>query len=164
MRWSKLKKLVEDRFAPSIAKRFALHSTVYGNCTCGHAWLTLDGDVIANFCTRAYYNREWEESSAGTVFVPDDTIQRTYEGQAVDYGEFGRRDVYSACWDFIHELSFDDALASDNPLILALAVLDQRLGKRRISKVYEGAQHPMVKRLLEVRMEAEEIPVRAVGV
>ena len=53
MKWSKLKQLVEQGFAPSLAKRLTINSTAYGACTCGHAWLTLDGEVIANFCTRA---------------------------------------------------------------------------------------------------------------
>ena len=57
MRWSKLKQLVAANFAPGLKSRIALHSTVYGDSTCGHAWLVLDGDVIANFCSRAHYNR-----------------------------------------------------------------------------------------------------------
>lgn len=57
MHRSKLKQLVEANFAASVKGRIALRSIVYGNSTCGHAWLTLDGDVIGNFCSRAHCNR-----------------------------------------------------------------------------------------------------------
>lgn len=54
MRWTKLKQKVEQNFAESIASRVAIHSAAYGACTCGHAWITVDGEVIANFCTMAF--------------------------------------------------------------------------------------------------------------
>lgn len=52
MRWSMLRKLVEKRFCDEVKRRVAIKSTVYGNCSCGHAWVTLDGEVLANFRTR----------------------------------------------------------------------------------------------------------------
>ncbi len=70
MRWSKLKQRIEDNFADSVSRRVAIHSARTGACTCGHAWLTLDGAVIANFCTRAYGNRyRWhlEENDVGVT-------------------------------------------------------------------------------------------------
>ncbi len=51
MQWSKLRSLIVERFAEPLQKRLDIHGAAYGNCSCGHAWLTLDGEVIANFCT-----------------------------------------------------------------------------------------------------------------
>ena len=56
MKWTKLKQLVEQRIAPSIRPRFAINSAAYGACSCGHAWITIDKKVVANFCTRAFGN------------------------------------------------------------------------------------------------------------
>ena len=53
------------------------------------------------------------------------------------------------------ELSFDDALQSDDPLIQSLAVLDKRLGKRRLEQVKESPLHPLARRLLDARLGSE---------
>jgi len=151
MRWSKLKKRIEDNFAVGVKYRVAIHSAAYGNCSCGHAWMTLDGDVIANFCTRALYNRflyGHEENDRG---LSTDEVRR-YKNQLVEYGELGRQDVYAACWEYIHDLSFDEALVSDGLFVQVLAVLDKRLGKRRFKKVMGADLHPLARKLLEVRI------------
>ncbi|MCB9484812.1 MAG: hypothetical protein H6676_01800 [Thermoflexaceae bacterium] len=41
MRWTKVRKLVEDRFAPSVG-RVHFHSTRYGQCSCGRGWITIE--------------------------------------------------------------------------------------------------------------------------
>jgi len=51
MRWSKLKKLVESRFALQIQNRIAIHITSYANSQFwGRAWFTFDGKELVNFC------------------------------------------------------------------------------------------------------------------
>ncbi len=146
MRWSKLRKLVEDRFAPSVAKRLAIHSAAYGNCTCGHCWITLDKQVVANFCTRAYYNKKLHRDSGSNPM---------YNDHLVLYGEKSRQDAYRSMFDYVHSMSHDDALKSDDVLVQALAVLDSRLGKRRLETFDDTALHPLAKKLLAVRQEAE---------
>lgn len=157
MRWSKLKQRIESNFAESISRRVAIHSAAYGACTCGHAWLTLDGTVIANFCTRAHGNRFRYGDKENDLGVSDEQA-RKYADQFVEYGEISRQDVYEACWVFIHDLSFDDALKSGDPLIQTLAVLDRRLGKRRFSQVEEAELHPLARKLFETRLAAERAP------
>lgn len=154
MRWSKLKQLVEANFAESVRSRLAIHSTAYGNCTCGHAWLTLDGEVIANFCTRAYFNRfqyGLKELDAG---LTDEQVKR-YADQSVEYGEISRQDVYEVCWEFVHDISIDDAMQRDDPLIQSLMVLDKRVGKRRLAKLEPDALHPLAAKLMQTRLLAE---------
>ena len=167
MRWSKLKSLVEQCFAPNLKTRIAINSTAYGNCSCGHAWITLDKQVIANFCTRAFYNRalqDWgkmryqDNRWIGDVPVPDyvTEIQSKNYGE-MEYGELSRQDAYKSCWEFVHDLSVEDALASDDPLIQTLAVLDSRLGKRRLKALNPKTLHPLAKRLLQIRKEEDGI-------
>ncbi len=149
MRWSKLKMLTEARFAESVKKRLTINSTRYGNCHCGHAWLSLDGEIVANFCTRAYYNRLND--------LQDEKTIPHYKNQAVEYGEMSRQDVYQACWTFVHELSIEQALASDNPLIQSLAVVDGRLGKKRLLALEDQALHPLAKKLLRLRLNKSDL-------
>ena len=146
MRWSKLKKLVEERFAPSVAKRLSIHSAAYGNCTCGHCWITLDKNVVANFCTRAYYNKKLDGDTGSNPM---------YKEHLVLYGEMSRQDAYRSMFDYVHSLSHDEALKSDDVLIQSLAVLDSRLGKRRLATLDSAELHPLPKKLLTIRRKAD---------
>lgn len=75
----------------------------------------------------------------------------------VEYGELSRRDAYQSCWEYVHDLSAEQALRSDDPLIQALATLDARIGKRRLKAIQFDTLHPLAARLLKVRMRAEGI-------
>ncbi len=147
MKWSKLRKLVKDGFSESLAKRLDINSTAYGGCSCGHAWITMDGDVIANFCTRASANVRLDYASAKP--------NKMYEDQLTGYGELSRQDAYQACWDFVHSLTVKEALEDSDPLVQSLAVVDRRLGKRRLGRIDEARLHPLAKKLLEVRLDSE---------
>jgi hypothetical protein len=154
MRWSKLKQLVENNFADAVKPHLSIHSTAYGACTCGHAWITFDKEIIANFCTRAYYNR-YQYGDKTTDNGINAEQAKNYSSQFVEYGEMSRQDCYESCWSFVHDLSFDKAMKSDNPLIQSLMVVDKRLGKRRIDNIDSSKLHPLANKLLEIRKNAE---------
>lgn len=161
MKWSKLKSLVEGRIAPSMAGRVAINSTAYGNCSCGHAWITIDKEVVANFCTRAFWNRSPSFDQEKGRFVADEIpegVRKKYEKQLVEYGELSRQDAYQSCWEFVHDLSVEDALISEDPLIQSLAVLDSRVGKRRLTKIELESLHPLASKMFTERLAAEGIP------
>lgn len=143
MRWSKLKSLVEQRFAPSLDGRVRVYSTRYGDCTCGRAWITVDGEQVANFCTRAVHSKTFDRSEHA----------RRLHG----HGEMTRQDAYASCWAFVHELSIDDALNDPDPLVQALAVLDSRVGRRRLEGLEPERLHAMAQDLLRVRLQAEGV-------
>jgi hypothetical protein len=151
MRWSKLRKLVESRFADEVRGRVAINSAAYGRCSCGHAWVTLDGEVIANFCTRAYLNQVY--GGGGT-----DKTKKKYRDQFVVYGEGSRQDFYQSCWDYIHKLSIDEALVETDPIIQAFAVIDRRVGKSRLAKIEPDKLHPLARRLYTERTGHQHAP------
>ena len=151
MRWSKLRALITERFADPLQGRLDIHSAAYGNCSCGHAWLTLDGDVIANFCTRAHYiaDQLLPLESAALIFTPADNPM--YRSQLTAYGERSRQQVYQTLWDFVHSTPVDEALASDDMLMQALAIVDSRVGKRRLAQLDHETLHPLCGYLLLLR-------------
>ena len=153
MRWSKLRKLVKDCFAPELADRLDINSTAYGDCSCGHAWVTWDGEVIANFCTRAYGN-------VGGYFA-DPQLVPPKDGELVGYGEFSRQDAYHACWDFVHELSIEQALEDADPLVNFLALADKRVGRRRLERIDRDALHPLVARMYDLRVANNDKAIAA---
>ncbi|WP_193504424.1 hypothetical protein [Sphingosinithalassobacter portus] len=145
MRWSKLRALALDRFAEPLRGRLDIHSAAYGNCTCGHAWLSFDGDVIANFCTRAHYIAGgWEAASSDR--------NRMYKRQLTPFGALSRQDAYRSCWQLIHELSIEEALASDDLLTQSLAIADTRVGMRRLQRIDPDALEPLPAFLLLIRL------------
>ena len=160
MRWSKLRTLIIERFAEPLHGRLDIHSTAYGNCGCGHAWLTWDGEVIANFCTRAHYLADHGRLSDPQQTYRDAAGNR-YKDQLTVYGERSRQQVYQALWDFVHTLPIEDALASDDMLLQALAVVDTRIGKRRLAGIELDKMHPLVAYLLTLRMRPDT-PIMAI--
>jgi hypothetical protein len=157
MMWSKLKQLVEQGFAESLAGRLTINSARYGACTCGHAWLTLDGDVIANFCTLASGNLDHFLRRGGGAPA---MTNKMYARQFTAYGEISRQDAYRACWDFVHDLSIEDALRDADPLVQTLAVIDKRVGKRRLQQIDAQALHPLARKLLAERLRAQGMQTR----
>lgn len=159
MRWSKLRFLIERQLADSMQRRVSIYSAAYGNCSCGHAWITLDREVIANFCTRAHWNRrsyDYKQSSYVERNLSKQEKQR-YANQSVEYGDFSRQQLYLSCWTFIHDLSIEEALVSDNILIQSLALVDKRLGKRRLHKIDPAKLHPLARKLLNERVSTESL-------
>lgn len=145
MRWSKLRSLIEERFAPELKGGLAIHSAAYGNCSCGHCWITLDDEVVANFCTRAYFNKELHRLAAQNPM---------YKHQLVMYGEMSRQDAYRSMFDFVHTLSIGEALVSQDVLVQALAVVDSRVGRRTLAAVDPETLHPLARKLFEIRLSA----------
>lgn len=160
MKWSKLKQLVEQRVTPALQPIFAINSAAYGACTCGHVWITINKEVVANFCTRAFWNRTPSFDKGKEKFVagpvPEGAGQK-YKNQLVEYGELSRQDAYEACWDFVHKLSIYEALKSEDPLIQTLAVIDSRAGKRRLAEIDLDSLHPLARKLLLLRGDLEKI-------
>lgn len=157
MKWSKLKIMVSNQFADSVKDSISLNSTCYGNCSCGHAWITLNRQVIANFCTRAYWNRQVYDHKDSTYKHSNVTQheEKRYRYQSVNYGDVSRQGFYLSCWQFLHTLSIDQALLSDDIVIQALAVIDKRVGKRRIIQLEETPMHQLAKTLLRHRVNIE---------
>ena len=164
MKWSKLKSEIEARFCDSMQKRVTINSTRYGNCTCGHAWITLDKEIIANFCTRAFWNTNPNFDETNQKWLQGNSINednKKYGKLENSYGELSRQDVYESCWEFLHDLSIDQAIQSENPLIQSLSVIDKRLGKRKIIEIAENPLHPLARKLLNERIKTEKININA---
>lgn len=157
MRWSKVKQLVEERFAKRVQGRVHVYSTHY-QCPCGRGWITIDREELVDFSTmlsglkyHALYHETTKTPCARHPAIRDE--DRT-PGNLVEPGEFSRFDLHKACWEFLHT-SIDQALASPNPLLVALALLDARVGKRRLQKVQAETLHPLANALFKFRKQVE---------
>lgn len=165
MMWSKLKQLTEQKFADSVKDRVEIFSTRYNkpNSTTGRGWITIDGVEIVNFSTmksgeiyRCVYHEATPTNCIQHPAVKDE--DRT-EGQLIEEGEFSRFDLHNCCFEYL-SLTVDEGLAHPSPLINLLAVLDRRLGKRRLPSLTEKKHHPLVSRVLEFRLIEEGIKLK----
>ncbi len=136
MRWSKLKQQVESMFADDVRGRVELRTTRYSKAhdQFGRSWITVDGQEIVNMSN----------------YLPSGSTIADNDPTRFERGVFAGYDLSQAMRLFI-TLSIDDALASDNPLIRALAVLDRRVGKRRLTRLVAADEQPLVKQLLALR-------------
>jgi hypothetical protein len=160
MKWSKLKQTIEDKFADSVKGRVEIFSTRYNkpNSSAGRGWITVDGKQLVNFSTMKsgeIYRCIYHEATP-TNCVTHPAVQEADRtpGQLVEEGEFSRFDLHECCFEYLN-FTVEQGLAHESPLINLLAVLDKRLGKRRLPLLKEQKLHPLVKNLLDFRLETE---------
>ena len=155
MKWSKLKKSIEDKFAESVNGRVNLYATRYtsGSYYMVRGWITVDKKEIANFSTPDNNNKYGWNTPDINERIPAD--ERT-EGAAAEKGEFSRWEFMDSGWDYLN-MSIDDAVVSDNPIIRSFSMLDKRLGKRRLKLIDRNGLHPLALSLLDLRLECEDL-------
>jgi len=166
MRWSQLRKQIEDRIAPSVASRVALHTAHYRHAHDGdgRAWIEVDGQEVATMCyfQSGHARRDLTEelrvannpSNSGRTGTPQwlhaEAVAITRRAGIVSQEEF-----YGLLHDYLRT-PIADLLNSDNPITRALAVLDARVGKRRLRQLAsQQDDHPLVRKFLALRCEAE---------
>lgn len=140
MRWSKVKQRVEERVAPSLQHRVEVHSTRYHNDRWqedSRGWFTIDKREVANFSSLIFPHRN-------VANHPDRNVS--------EKGNFERALGISL------SASIDEMLQSENHIVRSLAILDGRLGKRRLRTLQlRDDEHPLVRQFYDLRCEAEGI-------
>jgi hypothetical protein len=173
MKWSRLKSLVEERFAPSVARRVALHQARYrhANEEVGRITLTVDRKEAAAFATHMGWRRvrpladelmhareAWGSPAAYARAEAEVRDRLRAEGEFSDAAAIEDLEAFLS-------MSIEDALASPSPLVRALAMLDGRLGKRRLRAFhFTENEHVLVRALHSVRCEAEGVSIDAPAV
>ncbi len=171
MQWSKLKKQVESRFAPAVAGRVELRTTNYRkvNDWEGRGWITLDKNEIYNFCTQKYLFERWklskgiQEANRATDFLDPAQREGYYRGldaaeEILDRQGVASQDSFEDALESYLNLTVEEALVSGDFIHRALAVLDRRLGKRRLRNLTLIAEeHQLVRDLLAFRLGVEGI-------
>ncbi len=158
MRWSKLRKELLDRLAESLKGRLDYHLTTYKNSTgyVGRAWITWDGKEILNFSNQDTWNefRSYSNKLAGTYRIAHSIDNTTSDMRGTDIllkGEFSKYDFSVNAHSYL-SMNVHSALKSGNPILMALAIVDKRIGNRTIVKLINTEVHPLIAYLIELRM------------
>lgn len=159
MPWTKIKhKLENDYLAPSLRGHITYFATSYSKYPDheGRAAIRLDGEEILE----GSYCEQW--SKAG--LLPKDETLKTrlsrefpfMDDTALKFGQFDQRQFYLAFYEFDGQ-SIEHSLESENLLVRIFAVLDRRVGKRRLNAMREsiGAQPETFRRFYDIRCRAE---------
>ncbi len=159
--WSKIRfKLENEYLADSLKGHIRYFATSYSKCPDheGRAAILLDGNQIIS---GSYY----EQWSNAHLLPKDETLETRLHNEfpymdniAIKYGMFDQRCVYSSFYEFDNQ-SIETSLVSENILVRIFAVMDRRVGKRRLRKLKETIeQEPDVfQRFFNIRAEAEGI-------
>ncbi|MEC5206517.1 hypothetical protein QF022_001473 [Vogesella perlucida] len=170
MKWSQVKKRVEESLAESVRGRVEFWMTRYRHAHdhVGEGWITIDKVRVASMGTQTFFNEYY--GTAHKLRVERDCLDYRDPEQQEEYykayqeadtlmverGIFSQGDFSNALFEFLN-LSIDQALFSDSPITRGLAVLDHRFGKRRIAQFDISNEHPLVAMLYEFRRSAEGV-------
>jgi hypothetical protein len=120
----------------------------------GRAWLTIDGHQVASFCEFEFENA-WRDAShreGATGWPFTDSAYASIRAAGVR----DKADLLDALATCIGG-PVEGLLASADPLVRALAMLDRRLGKRRLAKLDVTSEHPLVVELHRLRCESADL-------
>ena len=159
--WSKIRSKLENEYlADSLRGRIHYFATSYSKYPDheGRAAILLDGEQIIS----GSYCEQWSKAH---LLPKDETLETRlhYEfpymdNTAIQYGQFDQRCFYSAFHEFDNQ-SIEKSLYSENMLIRIFAILDRRIGKRKLRKLKETIMlEPEIFQLFyNIRIEAEGI-------
>lgn len=168
MQWSKLKQRIEGRMADSLHRRVEVHSTRYYSGQ-GRGWITVDRHEVADMSSARVAMEsvqiaheastgecvhDKQAAPGGTQWYASRSYEQVLHRQDVVLSQY---EYHRLLWDSL-SLSVEDSLASRDYLIRAFAMLDRRVGKRRLRTLQLGDdEHPLVRQFYDLRCKAEGI-------
>ncbi|WP_298292011.1 hypothetical protein [uncultured Litoreibacter sp.] len=171
MKWSKLKQRVEENFAPELAGRVNVRLTRYrrSHDQEQHGRIYIDGEVWFDACTfkTAIESLDTAERTTGIaswgIVHGDYGVEEDVKSRGFLEGYFFPKVLFS----FLNT-SIDNALKSDEPLMRILAVMDRRVGKRRLDKLLtccpgNAPERKFIEMRLPPRQMATSIDTESVG-
>ncbi len=142
MSWSGMRNKLENEYlARALRGHIRYYATSYSKSPDheGRAAILLDGKEIIAGC---YYNN-WFKAA---LFPRDARYERRMKEEmafmddtAVRLGVFDQRSFYEAFSIFDNQ-SIEESLSSENILVRIFAILDRRVGKRRLEKIRRGIE------------------------
>ena len=154
------KKLEDDYLAEALRGHIQYFATSYSYCPDheGRAAIRLDGKEILS---GGYFN-QWVKADQ---YPQDDKYEQRMHFEhpfmdevALDLGCFDQRCFYAA-FNIFDNQSIEKSLASDNLLVKIFALLDRRVGKRRLHAMEKQmlSEPEVIQLFYSIRMKAENL-------
>ncbi len=160
--WSKIrKKLEQDYLADSLKGRITYFSTSYSYAPdhIGRAAIRLDGREILKSDYIHLHNLQWKsykEISDNNEHSDISDVWAKSWIEAIKKGGFDNQWFYYSFNEYDNQ-SIEISLQSENTLVRIFAVLDRRVGKRRLKELSElwADEQEFLLLFLKIRMQAE---------
>lgn len=159
--WSKTRKAMYERMAPTLKGRVK-----YDFEYCRPKYRTEPPANPKCHCVFCSYNRFFKIVLDGTteIMIANSDVYYKSESYPTEEekrrkGLFEIRDVAYAMHLYLNVWSIKKCLSWENPVVYLFALLDRRVGKRTIRKIYEQRKEKpeWVQRFICLRAEAEGI-------
>ncbi len=159
--WSGIRKKLEtDYLCPALRGRVRYFATTYreSHDREGRAAILVDGVEVLKSSYYEFAPAYWKLQSELRKLGETDWREAAFKaGQTIlEDGLFDQRDFYMAFQKFDNQ-SIEASLSSENPIVRIFALLDRRLGKRRLAALEETMENELdwVRPFYRLRMEAE---------
>lgn len=181
MKWSKTKSIIESFLCDKLKGRIKIYATVYRKFhdRPSRVWITFDHKEILSASAVSYavkhaklYQEIKEKENLKVIPYSEDwnvmfnsperheliKASEVAEEILLNEGVVDSYHLYASFMEYC-SLSIDEALHSDNVIIKAYAMLDRRLGKRRLQNpdFTAGDTHPLIMRFYRIRCSVEGI-------
>jgi len=163
MKWSQLKKRVEDNLADSVKGKVEFFTTAYRKPKSinGRGWITVEGKEIVNFSSTdsaIVYERYFNETTPDNkkryaTHEKVDPISRS-EGSLIEKGEFSRFDLHICMFESLN-MAVTQMIEHDSPIVQSLGILDKRTGTRTLEKLSTRTFDSLPQFFLEYRLKNE---------
>ena len=181
MQWSKTKSILESFLCDKLQGRIKLYATVYRKFhdSPGKVWITFDNKEIISASSVTYlvkheqlyqqikdeknlksipYNEDWDVMLKSPERKELILASDQAEDMMINQNIFDSYHFYEPFMRY-SSLSIEEALQSENIIIRAYAMLDRRLGKRRLQKLNFSIEntHSLILDFYKIRCEVEGI-------
>ncbi len=159
--WSKTKKALMERMAPSLRGK-----VVYDLEYCRPHYRTDPPATSKCTCFYCAYHRFFQIiiNKKDKVMIANNKVYRINDGWITaeakkNAGLFEMSDVAKAMHLYLNVYSVQECLNGTDPLLYLFAVMDRRIGKRTLLRLYQEREHRQqwLWRFLELRLDAEGI-------
>ena len=162
--WSGIRnKLENDYLCPALRGHIQYFATSYSKSADheGRAAIRVDGVEVLRSNYYTYFENVWTRFHhlRSTTLKDCDSAKEAINQAhafALEQGTFDQKVFYEAFGIFDNQ-SIEKSLVSENPLVRIFALLDRRLGKRRLLALEESMERelPWVRAFYVIRMQAE---------
>ena len=162
--WSGIRnKLENDYLCPALRGHIQYFATSYSKSADheGRAAIRMDGVEVLRSNYYTYFENVWTKFHhlRSTTLKDCDSAKEAINQAhafALEQGTFDQKVFYEAFGIFDNQ-SIEKSLVSGNPLVRIFALLDRRLGKRRLLALEESMERelPWVRAFYVIRMQAE---------
>ena len=162
--WSGIRnKLESDYLCPALRGHIQYFATSYSKSADheGRAAIRVDGVEVLRSNYYTYFENVWTKFHhlRSTTLKDHDSAKEAINqahAYALEQGTFDQKVFYEAFGIFDNQ-SIEKSLTSENPLVRIFALLDRRLGKRRLLALEESMEQELdwVRAFYVIRMQAE---------